>query len=192
MKRWLVALVLGAGGFAVAGTVRPSPLPEPVHCDSEVSSDYPLPEMHMDARRFCFTLQLTATPSNNVEVAFGTDADADGRLSLEETELAAGWDCGHWFIGNQETMFTETSPVEAPCRTTLRFELTLTADGLPKALSIRDDAGEPLFADLADAPPAWLYRTAWDMSRLTARGMDPQREHVEIRVDPESIVFSLK
>ena len=41
-------------------------------------------------------LQLATdfTPSNAVIVAFGTDADNDGDLSPEETDLRVGCDCG--------------------------------------------------------------------------------------------------
>ena len=45
-----------------------------------------------------FSLELEATPSNNVEVAIGHDADCDGHLSLDETALAVGYDCGEWFV----------------------------------------------------------------------------------------------
>ena len=43
-------------------------------------------------------LQLAAdfTPSNAVIVAFGTDANADGDLSPEETAGRVGVDCGEW------------------------------------------------------------------------------------------------
>ena len=41
---------------------------------------------------------LLASPSNNVEVAFGTDADGDGVLDLWETDCVIGWDCGAWFV----------------------------------------------------------------------------------------------
>ena len=38
------------------------------------------------------------TPSNSVEVAIGCDADGDGRLSIAESALAVGYDCGEWFV----------------------------------------------------------------------------------------------
>ena len=45
-----------------------------------------------------FLMELEATPTNNVEVAIGHDADGDGHLSLDETVLAVGYDCGDWFV----------------------------------------------------------------------------------------------
>ena len=45
-------------------------------------------------RRILLELALTATPSNDVEVAVGYDADQDGILAAEESGLTVGWDCG--------------------------------------------------------------------------------------------------
>ena len=42
-------------------------------------------------------LDFNGTPSNNVEVAFGTDADGDRSLSLDETDVVIGWECGRYF-----------------------------------------------------------------------------------------------
>lgn len=47
---------------------------------------------------FGFDLEFFRTPSNNVEVAFGRDADGDGQLSFSETEMSLGWDCGAYFV----------------------------------------------------------------------------------------------
>ena len=51
-------------------------------------------------------LRLAAdfTPSNAVIVAFGTDANADGDLSPEETDLRVGCDCEEWLAPNPLTL----------------------------------------------------------------------------------------
>ena len=49
-----------------------------------------------------FTLELQASPSNNVEVAIGCDANGDGHLSLDESGLTVGYDCGEWFVRSAE------------------------------------------------------------------------------------------
>ena len=48
-------------------------------------------------------------PSNNVEVAIGCDADEDGCLSVDESELCVGYDCGTWFVRSsaQDAVTTE-------------------------------------------------------------------------------------
>ena len=45
-----------------------------------------------------FSLELEATPTNNVEIAVGCDADENGLLSLNEAALTAGYDCGEWMV----------------------------------------------------------------------------------------------
>ena len=42
-----------------------------------------------------------ATPSNNVQIAFGKDTDADGDLAPEETQVTLGFDCGEWFVRDE-------------------------------------------------------------------------------------------
>ena len=52
-------------------------------------------------RHIYLTLAAFATPSNNVQVAFGKDADADGDLAPEETMLCIGVDCGEPFARDE-------------------------------------------------------------------------------------------
>ena len=69
-------------------------LPEPIFVDTEVSTNVAIWAWTERARMFNVTLSFDATPSNNVQVVFGTDASADGNLSDEEAGLTLGWDCG--------------------------------------------------------------------------------------------------
>ena len=72
-------------------------LPPSEYADTEVSTNFAFAVGEGGGRRLVFTLELEATPTNNVEVAIGHDADGDGCLSLDETALAVGYDCGEWF-----------------------------------------------------------------------------------------------
>ena len=72
-------------------------LPPSEYADTEVSTNCAFAVGEGGGRRLVFTLELEATPTNNVEVAIGHDADGDGCLSLDETALAVGYDCGEWF-----------------------------------------------------------------------------------------------
>ena len=75
-------------------------LPLPAFADREASADAAVPESAArDLRRFRLELSFDATPSNNVQVAFGRDSEpADGRLAAEETAFIIGWDGGEWFL----------------------------------------------------------------------------------------------
>jgi len=75
-----------------------SALPLSEFADTEVSTNFPFAVNESGGRRLVFSLGLDATTTNNVEIAIGHDADEDGLLSLDETALAVGYDCGEWFV----------------------------------------------------------------------------------------------
>ena len=103
-----VVLPLVVSGAAVAG-VAVGPFPVPEYADTEVSTNFAFSVGEGQSRGIVFTVELQASPSNNVEVAIGCDADEDGRLSVDESELCVGYDCGAWFVRSsaQDVVTTE-------------------------------------------------------------------------------------
>ena len=97
MKAVLCALLLAVSGAASAA-VAVGPLPAPDYADTEVSTNFAFSVGEGQSRGIVFTVELQATPSNNVEVAIGVDANGDGRLSVDESGLCVGYDCGTWFV----------------------------------------------------------------------------------------------
>ena len=73
-------------------------LPESQFADTEISTNIVFQVDRQLMSRIYFSISLDASPTNEVEVAIGTDADGDGRLSLDETAYTFGYDCGRWFI----------------------------------------------------------------------------------------------
>ncbi len=90
---WMGAL-LTLSTTAPALTLDVPRLPAPVFADREAAGDTAIPvNAHENLRRFRLELAFDATPSNNVQVAFGRDAEPlDGKLAAEETALIIGWD----------------------------------------------------------------------------------------------------
>ena len=84
---------------AVAVTV--TPLPPSEFADTEVSTNIAFAVERPAMTRIEFTVALDATPTNNVEVAIGTDANGDGNLAVEEAAYVFGYDCGSWFERSQ-------------------------------------------------------------------------------------------
>ena len=76
-------------------------LPGSSFADTEVSTNIAF-SAGDGMRRIRLAVDMTASPSNNVEVAIGRDADNDGRLSLAESALTVGYDCGEWFVRSAE------------------------------------------------------------------------------------------
>ena len=90
-------LMLPMAAFAVAVT----PLPQGEYADTEVSTNIAFAVERPVMTRIEFTVALDATPTNNVEVAIGADANGDGNLAVEEAAYVFGYDCGAWFERSQ-------------------------------------------------------------------------------------------
>jgi len=151
----------------------------PPHSGWEASTDVPLPPRQTATRLFKAEITFTATTSNNVQMAFGTDIDKDGRLPAEETSATVGWDRSAWFILSGDLLHRFTCiPQNASTATsrTLKMSVRLSANGTPIGLSFKDGNGNPLaFAGL-EGIPSWISPKLWSMAALTARGWDARDE----------------
>ena len=98
-KMKLLAMVLFLPVAAFAVTVEPLPTSE--YADTEVSTNISFVVDRSMMTRIEFTVALEATPTNNVEVAIGTDENGDGNLAVEEAAYVFGYDCGTWFERSQ-------------------------------------------------------------------------------------------
>lgn len=98
----LTACVLSFGLLA-ASTVAVPTLPPSEFADTESVTNLAIDVSHENMGRLDIGLAANATPSNNVQIAFGVDADGDGALEPMETEAVMGWDCGAWFVRDERT-----------------------------------------------------------------------------------------
>ena len=172
----MAALVAAA---ANASAVYPSQLPRGEYADTESTTNVPFAFGQLGARNFQFEMGFSATPSNNVQLAFGRDADSDGVLSVEETDMSFAWDCGEWRIANGETGETfSAAPATANGVKSLCWDLLLRR-GSPRCLSVSEN-GIAVFAERSDAPASWFFSPEWDMLRLTVRGVDAPQEDVRV------------
>ena len=85
---------------ALAVTVET--LPPSGFADTEVSTNIAFVVDRSIMTRIEFTVELDATPTNNVEVAIGMDGNGDGNLSVEESAYVFGYDCGTWLCRVRE------------------------------------------------------------------------------------------
>ncbi len=164
-------------------------LPPVVHYDTETSTNMPFAIDSSGAGRFTLSLSCIATPSNNVEAAFGYDSNFDGILDLGEMSFTIGWDCGAWFVRQG----CDGIRIEEPCASTndmktLLLNLRFGASGQPRRLEAAAD-GQPVFSAIAAAPPEWLNIRQCNRLRLTGRGLAGHGESFEVGITIDAIAI---
>ena len=95
MRMLMLVIVFNVSISAFGVTV--SALPQSAFADTEVSTNIVFVVERPAMTRIEFTVAQDATPTNNVEVAIGTEANSDGNLAVEEAAYVFGYDCGAWF-----------------------------------------------------------------------------------------------
>ena len=192
MLKMYIPLLAAGAAFEALGAQSCATLPPVAYADTEVSTNVPFTAWEAHQKRFEYRLSFEATPSNNVQVAFGNDVDADGVLGPDEERLVVGWDCGEWFVFNATNGVRLVDAARSTSRAqTLAFVCETRPDGSVKSLSLASD-GIGLFPVLAATPPKGLYDTRWDMFRLTARGVDDPHAGFHVRTIPWGFSLTLK
>ena len=169
MKKLLLTVGCLVAGVTMArqqNLARPAPSQ---FADTGVSTNVPCALDLPSLKEYRLSLGLVGTPSNNVEVALGHDADGDGVLSLDEAAISLAWDCGEWMtrgIGDQG--------------------LGIGEEGQVPFVTSGPDTNGFVVAEIAvavsnhKAKPAWLYDRTWNLVRVTRRGVDDPEERVSL------------
>ena len=95
-----VAFVLSISAVFAVETTLPTPPPSE-YADTESRIDFAVTNWPGLGRHIKLWLSAVTTPSNNVQIAFGRDANADGTLAPHEIQIVAGFDCGSWFVRDE-------------------------------------------------------------------------------------------
>lgn len=194
MRKLALGVCLLAGTAEATTICRPGCLPRSAFADTESTTNCPFDFGQRGVKNFRFDMTFVGTPSNNVQLAFGRDADADGVLAPEETDMIFAWDCGAWHLRRTAGDASEIG-LRSPAVTTngtkeLHWDLQLRRRQ-PKRLSLVEN-GEPLFAEFSEAALPWFHDVGWDMLRLTARGVDAPDEEVCVSLNVEGHLFILR
>ena len=195
----VVAVVLAITSVTFAlPPVQPT-LPTVACLDTETVTNVPFTAWQQHLRHFTIKLAFNATPSNNVEMAFGTDRITgtgvppvggsgvsplqsgdtgttgilpveDGELSPDERDLVVGWDCGAWFVENGATGERITASPEGGCgEHELAVRVLIGHQGTVDEVRFLDN-DVTVFTELAAAKPPWLHSSEWNRLRLVGRG----------------------
>ena len=101
---------------AFGRTLSVPTLPPSEYADTEVSTNIPI-NVNLERLDWMrFALELSPTATNDIEVLIGYDADTNGVLSVEESRMAFGYDCGQWFVREGEEVRAEECPTEGRAR----------------------------------------------------------------------------
>ena len=160
-------MAFAATAFASSGVVVPQLPPSP-YDDTEISTNVVFSAGRDDSRLFALSLSVDATPSNTVQIAFGSDGDSDGVLSWRETDFLLGWRCGSWFFRDKMSGAEASAPRASGLRR-LEWRLALDGERSPRGLSATDGGD-----DIGFAVTPGMFRPNWNLMRVTVRGMPGQ------------------
>ena len=191
-RKTLLLLAIASALPAAGGTVAVPDPPAPAFLDLESVTNAPIgASMLQSARVFDGRLSLLATPSNMVEVAFGTSRDADGVLLPGDESFSVGWREGSWFIASATNRIESATTTNATSRS-LSFQLRLSEDGEPNRLTITATGAGDAFSALASNPPDWMFSSSWNVVRLTIRGADDPAEAVSVKFSTDPWVLIMR
>ena len=174
---------------ASAGTVAVPAAPVSPYADSEAVTNAAVrPSLVQRVRTFSGDIALHATPSNALEVAFGTSRNGDGILLPGDEAFSIGWADGAWFIASPTNRITTAALVGAT-RRSLSFSVRVSEEGVPTKFTVSANGLGDAFAPLTNAPPPWLFSRDRDAVRVTANGVDATAEAVSIRLDNDPWLF---
>ncbi|MCR5752960.1 MAG: hypothetical protein K6G91_13480 [Kiritimatiellae bacterium] len=167
---------------AGAARVEFPALPAPEFADTECETNVVFCAGATKDNQWEFSIELDATSGNCVEVVFGTDADGDGTLGIEEGELSVGWECGEWFLRDRRTNEMRRERSEPGRR---RLEWTVFLDSQRRVRGWKEN----VFGGL---PPLHCFSPTWNMARISASGLDPSNEAVESRVSAQGFIVRVR
>lgn len=185
IRVFLFACLESAGSAAFGGRNIVVPAcPPSIFADTEVSTNISLRSARTDVVRVDVRFQLDGTPTNNLSLCFGRDANTNGVLDVGEIETVYGWRAGRYFVEDVAGWNRFESPVtNAAEAASAEFRVENAAGGTPRRFSATC-AGAAAFPELsAGNPPAWLLRREWDMMRVVRRGAGAPSEWVSCDIE---------
>ena len=176
---FLMAAVGACALQAVGVTV--SQLPVSPYADTEVSTNMVINKADVNYVDLKFT--LCGSPTNNLEMAFGTDVNTNGVLDAEEVETRFGWRSGRYFI---ENALAWERFVSEPASGAQNFSVEIHQDikyaqQQVKRINVTGINASAFGELVSGVPPAWLWRREWNLMRATRRGTEPPSDWLEYK-----------
>jgi len=186
-----IAFSMAVCGALAAGTAYVPQMEESPWLDTEVYTNIVIKASQNELRKIDVDMQFIGSPTNNVQVAFGHDADHDGDLADEEAQLIFGWKCGRRFLSLPFEEYRIDDEVSAQQAGSHRLHVVAQFNGLqrPVSFSLRDNASACLTNFVAQAHD-WSGVGSWNICKVTRRGVNEAFEQID--VDAVSAYFVIK
>lgn len=174
MNKGVLFALTAAGALALrAAEFTVSQMPVSPFADAEVSTNVAINKADISFVDLKFS--FCGTPTNNLELAFGTDVNTNGVLEAEEVETRFGWRDGQYFIENARTWERfDSESVTGSQSLAVELHLDIRSRSQRVRRVAVSGANASAFAGLvSEHPPAWLWRREWNLMRVTRRGTEP-------------------
>ena len=196
MKKFIL-LVIGLATWTCFGAMKIGKLPIWEIADTEVSTNLPFSFPRMNLKRFLLSLKFEGSPSNNVQVAFGRDMNANGKLDIEEMDITLGWECGCWMArnglcNNKWQEMGEWTAAEVTTQDVKVLNVNLQVSRLERKRVVSTENDVVLDWDLSEEFSHALYDNNWNMLRLTVRGVDGAEEYLRVLTQTMGLVFFIR
>ena len=103
--KYFVTVILTVLSFSVFAAERSVVVDLPISdsADTEVSTNIALKVNASRLEQLMFSISFDSCDVNEVLVALGADTNADGDLSMDESDILFGCDCGAWYRADLRT-----------------------------------------------------------------------------------------
>lgn len=174
VKSCVLFALSAAGAFALrAVEFTITQMPVSPFADTEVSTNMVINKADINYVDLKFT--FCGTPTNSLEMAFGTDANTNGVLDAEEVETRFGWRGGRYFIENAltcENFDSDAITVSQNLSVKLHLDIKTSPQQI-RRIAVAGVNASAFAGILSERPPAWLWRREWNLMRVTRRGTEP-------------------
>lgn len=172
-KSCIVAMLVLVGGMLHAVEFTIDRMPVSQFVDMEVSTNMAIGVADINYADLDFTFD--GTPTNNLEIAFGTDVNQNGVLEAEEIETRFGWMNGMYFVENVGTWErVESERTALPQSLSINIHLDIgTSSQKVRRVTVSGSNASAFGGLVSDLPPAWMWNREWNLMRVTRRGGEP-------------------
>ena len=175
--------------FLFAGETPLPRLPEAEYEDGEVCANAQI--AIPNGGEFSVTLTFPVSVTNSVAVALGCDS-GDGELSIDETQLQIGWECGRWFAASPSSPVRLTAyPSWTNGLCELSFGLRVSRNRGLRTLWARE-GDRPLWSGMTVLLPQGAAVTNWNTVCLVARGHLRDSEAVTVRTSNDGTLLIMR